>query len=73
MYICVLVHQEYPSGVYQPGTTSLEPKVILIQIYFNISYSLFSSSDTLTLELLLPTSVTPINITILDNPISSNP
>ena len=41
MYIGVLIHQEYPSEVYQPGTTSLEPKVILIQIYFDISYSLF--------------------------------
>ena len=63
--------QEYTSGVYQPGTPYPDPKIRLIQPYLGISDSPFSSAELLTLELLLPPRGNPMNITILDDPISS--
>ena len=62
--------QEYPSKVYQPGTVSPDPNIILIQPSLEITDSPFASSEILALDLLLPTSGTPINITLLNEPIS---
>ena len=62
--------QEYPSGVYQPGPTSSDPKIHIIQPSLYISDSPFSSSEILTLYLLLLPSGTPMNITIIYFPIS---
>ena len=70
MSLGALMIQEYPSGVYQPGTTSPDPKICLIRPSLDILYSPFSSSELLTLQLFLPQSGTSINITIIENPIS---
>ena len=64
--------QKYPSGVYQPGNPSPDPNIRLIQPYLDISDSTFASSELLALEVLLPNSGTYMNITILDDPISSS-
>ena len=73
MSLGTLMLQEYPFGVYQPRTTPPDPKIRLIQHSSEISDSPFASSDILTFNQLLLTSGTPINITILDDPISSIP
>ena len=65
--------QEYPSGVYQPVTTQSDTNICLIQPSLETLYSLFASTKLLTLEVLLPPSGTPMNITILDDPIFSIP
>ena len=59
--------QEYPSGVYQPGTPSHNQNTLLIQPSLKISDSPFASSELLTLEPPLPPSGTHMNITILDD------
>ena len=61
--------QVYTSGVYQPGTTSPDPKIRLIQPYLDIADPTFTSSDLLTLEPPLPPSGTPTKITSIDDPI----
>ena len=73
MSLGALVLQEYIYGVYQSGTPSTDPNIIHIQHFLYISDSPFSSSEFLTLDLLLPPSVTPMNITLLYYPISSIP
>ena len=65
--------QEDPYGVYQSGTTPPDTNICLIQPFSEISYSLFASTKLLTLEVLLPPSGTPMNITILDDTIFSIP
>ena len=65
--------QEYPYGVYQPVTPSSDFNIRLNQPTLDISNSPFASSELLTLDLLLPPRNTPINITILDEPIHSIP
>ena len=71
MSFCDLIIQEYPSGVYQPGITSPDPKICLIQPSLDISDSSFASSELLNLEIPLHPSGSPVNITILDDHISS--
>ena len=73
MSLGTLMLQEYPSGVYHPVTTSYEPNIILIQPTLELSNTHVSSSEILATYLLLPTSGTPTNITILNYPISSIP
>ena len=73
MYIDALMFQEYPYGVYQPCTPSPETNIRTIQHSLGISVQTFASSDIRTLYLLLRTSGTPINITILNEPISCIP
>ena len=65
--------QEHTYGVYQPGTPSPDLKILMIQPSLDISYSPFSSSEILTLELILPPSGYPMNITILDYLVFSIP
>ena len=65
--------QVYTSGVYQPGTTSPDPKIRLIQPYLDIADPTFTSSDLLTLEPPLPPSGTPMNTTIIYDNISYIP
>ena len=65
-----LILQEYTSRVYQPDTPSSDPKIRLIQPSLDILDSPFSSLELLILEILLPPSVTPNNITIIDELIS---
>ena len=66
-----LMLQEYNYGVFQPGTPSPDPNIRLIKPSLEISDSPFSSSYILNLELLLPTSGTPMNTTIVYDTISS--
>ena len=66
MSLSAPIIQEYPSGVYQTGTTSYDPNTILIQPYLAIKYFPFASSYLLTLELLLPPSGNTKNTTMLD-------
>ena len=73
MSLGALMIQEYPSGVYQPFTTPPDTNIRLIQPSLDILYSLFASTKILTLEVLLPPSGNPTNITILDDPIFSIP
>ena len=73
MSLGALMTQEYPSWLYQPGTTPPDTNIRLIQPSLDISYSLFASTKLLTLEVLLPPSGTPMNITILDDTIFSIP
>ena len=65
-----LILQEYPSGVYQPGNPSPDPNIRPIRHLLDIVDSPFDSSKLLILEFLLHPSGTPMNITILDSPIS---
>ena len=69
MSIGALILQEYPFVVYQPGTPSPDPKIRINQPSLYIVDSPFSSSELMTLELLLPPSGTHINITIIYDPI----
>ena len=73
MYLGAIVIQEYTSGVYQLGTLSPDPNIRLIKPYFYIAGSSFYSSELLTLEVLLYPRGTPMNIIILDDPISYIP
>ena len=65
--------QQYTSGVYQPVTPSTYRNICLVHPSLDISESLFSSSEILTSELLLPLSGTPMNIKFFDDPIFSIP
>ena len=49
MSLGVLMLQEYPSGVYQPGTTSPDPKMCLIQLALEIIDSPFALSEIMNL------------------------
>ena len=60
-----LMLQEYPYGVYQPGTLQPESNICLIQSSLDISGSPFSSSNILTLKLFLPPRGTRMNIIIM--------
>ena len=60
MSLSALPIQYYPYGLYQPGTPSYDPKIILIQPTLNL-YDF----------LLLPPRDVTTNITALDEPISS--
>ena len=73
MPLVSLILQEYSSEVFQPITSSPEPKIQFIQPSLDTSYSPFVSSSLLTLDLLLPHSITPMNITVLDYLSSSIP
>ena len=43
MFLGALMLQEYPYGVYQPGTTPPGQKIILIQPYLEITDKTFTS------------------------------
>ena len=65
--------KEHPYGLYQTGTSSPEPKIILIKVSLEILDSTFSSSELLTLYLLLPPRGTTMNILVLYYPIACIP
>ena len=69
MSLGALMLQEYPSGFYQIGTPSPEPKISLIQPSLEIADSPVASSEFLTLEIIFPPSGTPMNTAIIYDPI----
>ena len=65
MSLGALMLQEHPSGFYQIGTPSPEPKIHLIQPSLEIADSPVASSDFLTLGLLFPPNGTTVNTAII--------
>ena len=73
MFLGFLMLQEYPSGVYQTGNPPPDQNIRIIQLFLDITDSPFAVSELLTIEILLPPSGTPTNITVIYDTISYIP